>query len=292
MTLIKDIEQILMNGNLRYQYIIDREQEGERIIKTYPKYPVLILTCMDPRIDIYRIFQLDPGDVFVLRNAGNIHTLDTMRAILLTIANYNIKFIIVLGHLNCRMAKISLSDLRLKLPSKFLSRLSPDYSNLYSELRNFFKPFSSEIQNVVDQIKRLETIKDLYPEIQTTGMLYDTETGWIFNYQELNDFLHQKNFIKRYEEKIQAKNQQLTKFYEENNQKKESSENLIEEIDIIEKKEIKENDIAHTQIEQIQHPILIDDIGTLLKMPKVQIPKIYIPKVKIYKPKIKTTVKI
>ena len=289
MTLIKDIEQILMNGNLRYQYKISSEQEGERIVKTYPKYPVLILTCMDPRIDINRIFQLDPGDIFVLRNAGNIHTLDTMRAILLTIANHNIKFIIVLGHLNCGMAKISLSDLRLKLPSKFLSRLSPDYSNLYSELRNFFKPFSNEIQNVVDQIKRLETIKDLYPEIQTTGMLYDTETGWIFNYQELNDFLHQKNYIKRYEEKIQAKNQQLIQFYEKINQKRESAEDLIEEIDVIEKKEIKENDIANTQIEQIQNPISIDDIATLLKMPKIQIPKIYIPKIKIYKPKIKQT---
>ncbi|MFX1431930.1 MAG: carbonic anhydrase [Promethearchaeota archaeon] len=279
----------MIEGNLIYQYKVNKEQEEGGGIKNYPKYPVLILTCMDPRIDIHRIFQLNPEDVFVLRNAGNIHTLDTMRAILLAIVNYNIKFIIVLGHLDCGMTKISLSDLRLKLPSKFLSRLTPDYSNLYSELRSFFKPFNSEIQNILEQIKRLETIKDLYPDIEITGMLYDTETGWIFKFKEINDLLHPENFYKKYKGKIQDKIQQLAEFYEEKNKKNELSEDLIKENDVNNiKKEVK-NDIETSQAFEIQKSILNEDKGLLLKMPKIQIPNINIPKVKIYTPKIKKT---
>ena len=271
---------------MRYQYKF-REQEEERIKINFPKYPVLILTCMDPRIDIHRIFQLKTGDVFVLRNAGNTHTLDTMRAILLAIANYNVKIIIVLGHLNCGMTKISLSDLRLKLPSKFLSRLTSDYSNLYSELKKFFKPFSNEIQNILEQIKRLETIKDLYPEIEITGMLYDIETGWIFKYKEINDLSIPENFFKRYKGKIEEKIQQLIQFKEEGNKEKELSEELFEEINVDDRKKVEEFDIENNQNIKVQKPFLNEDTGILIKMPKVQVPTIYIPKLKIYKPNLK-----
>ena len=56
---------------------------------------------MDPRIDIHRIFQLEPGDVIVLRNAGNIFTQDMIRSLIIAIFKYKIKYIVILGHLDC-----------------------------------------------------------------------------------------------------------------------------------------------------------------------------------------------
>ena len=126
-----------------------QDLESVEIQENIPKYPVLILTCMDPRIDIYRIFQLNPGDVFILRNAGNIYTQDVLRSILITIFKYEIKYIIILGHLDCGMTKINPVELRKKLPSEFLSRLSSNYSELFSELINFFKPFENEVSDEV-----------------------------------------------------------------------------------------------------------------------------------------------
>ncbi|MFX1313899.1 MAG: carbonic anhydrase, partial [Promethearchaeota archaeon] len=177
--MLDDIKNILIVGNLKYKSKFIQEFEKEQIEDNYPKYPVLILTCMDPRINIHHIFQLNPGDVFILRNAGNIFTSDMMRSILLAIVNYKIKYIIILGHLDCGMKKINLTELRMKLPSKFLSQLSKNNINILSELNSFFVPFSNEIKNLLRQIKNLQTIQDLFPEIEITGMLYDTNTGWV-----------------------------------------------------------------------------------------------------------------
>ena len=83
--MIKDIEKTLIEGNLRFQWKITQDLENLEVEEKIPKYPVLILTCMDPKIDIHRIFQLKPGDVFVLRNAGNVYTQDMLRSILISI---------------------------------------------------------------------------------------------------------------------------------------------------------------------------------------------------------------
>ena len=136
-----DIEKVLINGNLRYQRKISQGLENLEVNDKIPKYPVLILTCFDPRIDVHRIFQLNPGDIFVLRNAGNLYTQDTLRSILLTIYQYNIKYIIILGHLDCYMTKIKLLELKQKIPYEFFSYKSRENSDLFSEVRDFFKPF-------------------------------------------------------------------------------------------------------------------------------------------------------
>ncbi len=245
---------------------------------------------MDPRIDIHRLFQLNPGDVFVLRNAGNFQTLDTLRSILLSIANYNIEIIIVLGHFDCGMTRINLSELRSKLPYKFLSRLTSSNSNLIHELKSFFKPFANEIQNVIEQIKRLETIKDLYPEIEIIGMIYDVKNGWVINYEEFKD-LRSENFTDRYNEIIQEKNLQLMNYVGDNSEEiKELSEDG-EVIDVISKKEIEEINVSNIESSEIIKPMHDDDMKNLIKMPKIQVPKIHITKVKIYKPLIKKSIK-
>ena len=154
--MIKDIETKFIEGNLRFKRKIMQDLESIEIKVKIPKYPVLILTCMDPRIDINKIFQLNLGDVFVFRNAGNIYSLDVLRSILLTIFKYKIKYLMILGHLDCGMLKINLTELSKRLPSKFLSSISKNYTDLLPRLRDFFKPILDEIQNIKEQIKALD----------------------------------------------------------------------------------------------------------------------------------------
>ena len=84
---MEDIIERLINGNNRYQWEILQENENIEKDHTIPKIPLLILTCMDSRIDVHRIFQLKPGDALVLRNAGNQYTEDVLRSILIAIQN-------------------------------------------------------------------------------------------------------------------------------------------------------------------------------------------------------------
>jgi Carbonic anhydrase len=44
----------------------------------------VVVTCMDTRIDVFRIFGLDPGDAHVLRNAGGLVTDDVLRSLVIS----------------------------------------------------------------------------------------------------------------------------------------------------------------------------------------------------------------
>ncbi|MHA1473043.1 MAG: carbonic anhydrase, partial [Promethearchaeota archaeon] len=67
--MIKQIEKKLLEGNMTFQWKLSQDIEKINLEGKIPKYPALILTCMDSRIDVHRIFQLNLGDVFILRNA-------------------------------------------------------------------------------------------------------------------------------------------------------------------------------------------------------------------------------
>jgi len=290
--MIEEIEKLLIEGNLGFQWKIVQGIESIQLGDKVPRYPVLILTCMDSRIDIHRIFQLRPGDVFILRNAGNIYTQDMLRSILITIFKYEIKYIIILGHLDCGMTKINPVELRKKLPSEFLSRLSSNYSELFSELINFFKPFDNEVQNVLDQIKTLEIIKDFYPEIEITGMLYDVKTGLVFEYEKFKDYRSIEDFRKTYKEILIEKKSQFTDFLDEIKIEIptfEDSKDLSREGDsrevvmstVAEKNEEKKDT---RNIEQKEYKRdYNNNIQTII--PKIKVPKIKFQGVKIYIPK-------
>ena len=285
--MLDDIKDILIEGNLKSKNNLIQEFEKAQTKDSFPKYPVLILTCMDPRINIHHIFQLNPGDVFILRNAGNIFTLDMMRSIILAIFNYKIKYIIILGHLDCGMKKINLKELRMKLPSEFLSQFTKYNVDLLSELKSFFRPFSNEIKNILKQIKSLQKIQDLFPEIEITGMLYDTKTGWVFNDEEFKDLIFLDSFSKTYEKMIQIKIQQLNKYLEE--LKIESGENKVnEEVILNEEKDsilVEGHKMIKIQNDESVIPLQKERDRFRINIPKIQVPKISIPKLKVQLPK-------
>jgi carbonic anhydrase len=298
--MIEEIENLLDEGNLKFQSKIIQNPELISFKNNVPKYPILFLTCMDPRIDIHQIFQLNPGDVFILGNAGNYYTLDMMRSILIAIYKYKIKYIIVLGHFDCGMTKVNINELRQKLPNEFLKRLSNNYSNLLSKLFDFFKPFDNEIRNILKQINDLQEIKQLFANVEIIGMLYDNRNGWIFKQEEFRDLLIKENHSKIYNGLLFEKNQQLSKYLNVNkNELEEESRDPVDEVKFNEInlqegpffQEIEESSDTTIDNDEIQRSIEVKNVLFQIKMPKIQIPKIYIPKVKLYKPKAKTALK-
>ncbi|MFX1553898.1 MAG: carbonic anhydrase [Promethearchaeota archaeon] len=279
----------MIEGNYQFQNELIHKPEIYSFEKKIPKYPILFLTCMDPRLDVHQIFQLNPGDVFILRNAGNTFTLDMMRSILITILKYKIKFIIILGHSDCGMTKINLKELREKLPNEFLNNLSTKYPELILELKNFFKPFDNEIRNIINQINNLQKIKVFFPDIEITGMLYDTQTGWIFKLKDFRDLLIEENHYKIYKGLLDEKIQKLSKFLEVNNNKglsiKLADKSNITELrlkDDIDSLELVESNITSIKDDELQKRENNETANFQIKIPKIQIPKINIPKIKIH----------
>ncbi|MFX1380493.1 MAG: carbonic anhydrase [Promethearchaeota archaeon] len=295
-----NIEKLLTEGNFKFQSLYSRNPENYSFGQKIPKYPIIFLTCMDPRIDIHQIFQLNPGDVFILRNAGNIYSLDIMRSILIAIHEYKIKYIIVLGHTDCGMTKINIKELRQNLPNEFLKRLSYNYANLLSKLFDFFKPFDNEIRNIIKQINDLQEIKRIFPDVEIIGMLYDVQNGWIFKQEEFRDLLIEENHPKIYNSLLFEKNKQLSEYLDLNKKiikqdlmkpvdKPKINDTNMQETPVVQ--EIEEDSDVIIEIDEFKSPILSGNVLFQIKMPNIQVPKIYIPKVNLYRPKVKKTTK-
>ena len=282
-----DYEKILLNGNYEYQNkIINRTEQSIRDYKI-PKYPVLILTCMDPRIDIYRIFQLKPGDVFVLRNGGNIFTEDVLRSILIAIHEYGVNEIIILGHLDCGMTKISLKDLQTKLDRETLRYISRNHTNIYLGLQRFFRNFADELKNIENQITSIKDSVIFSSDINVKGMLYNPASGWVFDLEHIKKYGVKALLYENYEALIEEKEEEYRRIFQKSEKNNDSTEEVLPEIEVTKANQIRD------QIEDKEKKLpldvntdLISDISLVNKIKVPKVLKVYIPKVKVNIPHI------
>jgi len=289
----------LVEGNKRYKWKLMDKKETIELKEKIPKYPLLILTCMDSRIDVHRIFQLNSGDVLVLRNAGNQYSEDILRSILIAIYEYGVRYIIILGHLDCGMKEVNLDELKHNLPIELLRELGKKSVDLRFSLQRFFRIISDEIINIKIQKDRLKALKAISKNVKIIGMIYDPASGWVYTEENLNQFPDYENFMLNYQEILHKKQLDHINFLEtieteivgtksvettklnevEINKKIVISENIDEELD----KEIGEKSILDSKIAQLDLP----DLEKYMQVPlKIQTPKIHIPKINVYIPSI------
>jgi carbonic anhydrase len=69
--------------------------------KNVPSKAVAIVTCMDTRIDVFRIFGLDSGDAHVLRNAGGLVTDDVLRSLVISQRLLGKREVMLVHHTKC-----------------------------------------------------------------------------------------------------------------------------------------------------------------------------------------------
>lgn len=273
-------ESILMQGNLKFQ---EELRENPNLIqnRTIPRYPILILTCMDPRIDVYRIFQLNPGDAFILRNAGNIYTEDVLRSILIAIHQYKIKHVIILGHLDCGMTKVSLESIFQKLEKYTLKHILKNYSNTFLGLQRYFRNFANEVKNIENQIIWFRESKFLPSDLSISGMLYDPSSGWIFDFREIQEYGLSEN-PENYKELVKKKEDYIKKLQPSVIKIKEQKIEKIKEQKKEEETPIRDK-LDDSRLIKLK-PEFIDEFQ--LSISKINLPKIYIPKIRVNIPRV------
>lgn len=65
----------------------------------------VVLTCSDSRVGVNTIFDVKLGDLFVIRNAGNIVSKSVLATIEYAVAILNVELIVVLSHQSCGAVK-------------------------------------------------------------------------------------------------------------------------------------------------------------------------------------------
>ena len=167
---------------------------------------VLFITCSDSRIDPNLITQTDPGEMFVVRNAGNIVPPENesdygmTASIEFALDSLGVKNIVICGHTGCGAVK-GASDLTslTNLPNvkKWVEKIalegdigtSKDFIDEERKIKEATK------ENVLLQIKNLKTHKFVREKFDIGGLaiygwVYDIELGTIEVFDEkTNEFV-------------------------------------------------------------------------------------------------------
>ena len=159
----------------------------------------LFITCSDSRIDPNLITQTEPGDLFILRNVGNLvpryqdHIGSAAAAIEFAVTALHVKEIILCGHSNCgaMQAVMDPSSIeRLPAMQAWMSHAAEtgrlvreNYAHLEGEAR-----FAATVEeNVLVQLENLRTHPSVAAALEqgalrVHGWLYKIQTGEVFAY--------------------------------------------------------------------------------------------------------------
>jgi carbonic anhydrase len=138
--------------------------EGARAV--IPSKHVAIVTCMDSRIDNFRIFGLDSGEAHILRNAGGLVTDDVLRSLVLSQRLLQTREVILVHHTNCGLYGIDEAGLRAAIAAE--AGEPPPYA---------FGAFDDLDAAVRRAIARVREHRYLPHRDHVRGFVYDVDTG-------------------------------------------------------------------------------------------------------------------
>jgi len=159
----------------------------------------LFITCSDSRIDPCLITQTDPGDLFILRNAGNLvpsygTTIgSTIATIEYAVGVLGVKNIIVCGHTDCGVVKAILEPEQVDdLPAVKSWLLQAEATRRvvrenYGSLTGDALYVATTQENVRIQLKHLQTHPIVAAKLRNRtldlhGWVYAIETGDVWTY--------------------------------------------------------------------------------------------------------------
>lgn len=184
--------ELLLNGNERYvKGELSAVDITKRIDKTtlgqFPK--AVVLSCLDSRVPVEKVFDLSIGDIFVGRVAGNIENEDQLGSMEFATKVAGAKLVMVLGHEGCGAVKGACDNVKLGNLTALLKKIKPAVNSVegYSEEERTSKndKFVSAVveqnvrQTVSDIRKRSKVLSNLETngDILIVGAVYSLETG-------------------------------------------------------------------------------------------------------------------
>ncbi|GAB4193841.1 MAG: carbonic anhydrase [Simkaniaceae bacterium] len=170
--------QKLQDGNERFvqgkvQHL-NYSAETRKALKEVQTPFCAVLACSDSRVSPEIIFDQGIGDIFIVRNAGNVASPVAKESLKYAYQVLNVPLIVVIGHQNCGAVKASMDPDTQGFP-KIMS-LIPQKAKQQKDLKE------ATILNVKAQVKAIEeylsSIQNSAPSsITVLGAYYDFKTG-------------------------------------------------------------------------------------------------------------------
>lgn len=178
----------LVSGNKRFldEKTIHPHQNKKTVLANQDaQHPfAVVLTCSDSRVSPEILFDQGIGDIFVIRNAGNLISDIDMGSIEYAVEHLDAKLIVVLGHTECGAIKAYVGDKNNEY-KKHLSHIDDIVETIANE--NEEKQITKEnnlnaciIANVKHSLKMIQDnpiVKEKHTKV--IPMQYDIHTGKI-----------------------------------------------------------------------------------------------------------------
>lgn len=154
-----EYERILAE-NRRYVEAFDRSA-----LTAAPLSGLVILACMDARLDVEEALGLRTGDAHIIRNAGGIATDDAIRSIVISQELLGTAEILVIGHTRCGLEGRTDTELHERL----VARTGRDVPLV-------FGGFADLASSIRAQVERLRGHPWIRP-VPIHGLIFDVENG-------------------------------------------------------------------------------------------------------------------
>lgn len=109
----------LMQGNARYaaNQLDAKDFSSGRAARERSQYPIVaVLGCADSRVAPELVFDQGPGDIFVIRVAGNYLSGDGLASLEYAVGVLKTPLVMVLGHTECGAIKATISEIKQPAP--------------------------------------------------------------------------------------------------------------------------------------------------------------------------------
>jgi carbonic anhydrase len=131
-----------------------------------PRLRLAMVTCMDSRIDLFRIFGLRVGDAHVVRNAGGLVTDDVVRSLVLSQRLLGTAEVAIMQHTGCGLHGLRDADLLGRITAE--AQQEPPFT---------FGGFEDLDESVRTGMERIRTAPWLLGPQSVRGFVYDVDTA-------------------------------------------------------------------------------------------------------------------
>ncbi|HSA06329.1 MAG TPA: carbonic anhydrase [Candidatus Gastranaerophilales bacterium] len=184
----KEALNLLIDGNNRFassNHFFPNLIEERRLELRSGQNPfAVIISCSDSRVPAEIVFDRGLGDLFVIRNAGNIISSSVIGSVEYAVSYLNVSLILVLGHDDCGAINATLDNAS---ESFFVRGIQEKILPAIEEAKNQNGDlvYNSVINNIKNQVNKLKTAGNIIPqmlnneEIQILGGYYCLKSGKI-----------------------------------------------------------------------------------------------------------------
>ena len=148
------------------KYAEDFGNKGDLAVR--PAKRLVVLTCMDSRLEPMKFLGLDLGDAHIIRNAGGRASEDAIRSLVISSSLLETNELLIIHHTDC--------GLEMFTHEKMANLLEEKLDTTEGEFVNWLC-ITDKIESVKSDARRIKNHPLVSKEIKISGYLYDVKSG-------------------------------------------------------------------------------------------------------------------